>query len=439
MAYIPASNSVVAFQSDPTKLQVTASVAGTVNIGTIPGSVVAFQGTSPWIVAPNNSSMVTIAQGSVAVAIVSGSVAVSVTPPANQSVSGVTGSSIIGYPAVNVGGSVVGFQGTSPWVVNFQNSSILSVPVGSVIGGSIAASFTPPANQSVSGTVNVTQGTSPWIVAPNNSSLFALQPAGSILATSATVNMSNSSVMLLSGTNVIGSVTTLQGTNPWITTFSNSSILAVPVSSTITVSQSSVAVAIVSGSIAATFTPPANQSVSGTVNTTEQGTWQVSVVGNYATGAASVVSGMGVLGLGIRNDTLGSVLATDGQYSPFAVGNVGEVVIANSPLSTWIQGTGSCFTGVFQPIIGSVAARYTYVTGVQVINTSSVNAYIAFSGAGIGSTVGSLIAYTVAPANGGSNIVYPNGLKSGIGNPIQASINAIASVYLSMQGFTSKT
>jgi len=211
MSYFPPTGSVVAFQSDPTKLQVTASVAGNINVtnipsvsgtvnvgnfpvtqnvsgsvaafvnGTVPvnaaGSVVAFQGTSPWVVAPNNSSLISISQGSVAtviiggsiaasfnppanqsvsgtvganllssnasvisvpqgsvaVAIVSGSIAATFNPPANQSVSGVTGSSIIGYPNVNVGGSVVGFQGTSPWIVNFQNSSIFAVQVGSVI------------------------------------------------------------------------------------------------------------------------------------------------------------------------------------------------------------------------------------------------------------------------------------------------------------------
>lgn len=71
------------------------SISGTVNIGTLPsvygnisGSVVSFQGTTPWTV-----------------------------------------SSVYG----NISGSVVAFQGTSPWIVNSQNSSILAVPVGSVI------------------------------------------------------------------------------------------------------------------------------------------------------------------------------------------------------------------------------------------------------------------------------------------------------------------
>ena len=61
----------------------------------------------------------------------------------------------------------------------------------------------------VIGSVTVLQGTNPWVV-------------GSV---SGTVG---SSIVgqLPAGTAVLGSVATLQGTNPWITTFSNSSILA---------------------------------------------------------------------------------------------------------------------------------------------------------------------------------------------------------------------
>src|SRR3990167_9618127 len=40
------------------------------------------------------------------------------------------------------------------------------------------------------------------------------------------ITTGNSSVMLLGGTNVIGSVATLQGTSPWVTTFNNSSIIS---------------------------------------------------------------------------------------------------------------------------------------------------------------------------------------------------------------------
>ena len=68
--------------------------------------------------------------------------------------------------------------------------------------------------------------------------------------------------MLLNSANAIGSVTALQGTNPWIQTFSNSSIIAVATGSVVAIPQ---------GSVAAF----------------QGGTWNVSVVGNMA-GTSSV-------------------------------------------------------------------------------------------------------------------------------------------------------
>ncbi|HEY6021883.1 MAG TPA: hypothetical protein VIY48_19065 [Candidatus Paceibacterota bacterium] len=117
-----------------------ASVFGNVSVlGTVPVTQV----TSPWIItgsvqgtaAANQSVSGTVqtdVRGSVATVIIGGSIAATFTPPANQSVSGAV--SVSNFPTTqNVSGSVVGFQGTSPWVVNFQNSSVIAVPVGSVI------------------------------------------------------------------------------------------------------------------------------------------------------------------------------------------------------------------------------------------------------------------------------------------------------------------
>lgn len=204
MAYFPPTGSVVAFQSSGANLQVGASVVGltpvnvtnaNLNVG---GSVVAFQGTSPWVVAPNNSSLIAFQLAGSILAT-----SATFTPPANQSVSGtvntlplgtivtslvstvpssvIVGASIFGLPPVNVtntnlnvGGSVVAFQGTG-W------------------SGSVAATVT-------------------------NNPTF-LQLAGSILATSATVNTGNSSVQVLNfptTQNVSGSVMAFQGTNPWV-------------------------------------------------------------------------------------------------------------------------------------------------------------------------------------------------------------------------------
>lgn len=162
------------------------------------GSTVAFQGTVPWSVlgaVTTTGSVISVNQGSIAAYIIGGSVAAMVTPPANQSVSGVVGASILGTVPVT--------QVTSPWIITGSvqasvtpaanqsvsgtvGASIIgAVPVrveasiaAVIIGGSIAASFTPPANQSVSGTVGASiigsvpvtgsiaalQGTNPWVV-----------------------------------------------------------------------------------------------------------------------------------------------------------------------------------------------------------------------------------------------------------------------------------
>lgn len=496
MAYVPNSGSVVAFQSQPSSLLVGASIigltpvavtnipsiSGTVNIGTIP-------------------SISGNIQGSIAAVIIGGSIAASFTPPANQSVSGTVGASIIGLTPVavtntpsisgtvnignniiasisgTVGASIVGTvpvtQTTVPWVV----SSIYGNVSGSVVAfqgagwsGSVASQQVGTRSTSVIGTypdsfVASTVTGIPFMFKANVSSSimqavspsFPLPVVGSISGSigivgtpsiSGTVNIGNAPSIY---GNISGSVVAFQGTSPWLETFSNSSIIAINAGSVVAISQGSVItrwqdssiLAVPVGSVITVLQSSSiiTKSSDSSVLVAQQGTWRTSVAGTYATGASSVVSALGFLELGVRNDTFASVFATDGQYTPFAVGPVGEVISANAPINAWASGTASCFTGVFQPFvgIGSVAARYTYITGLQIANASGNSVYLTFSGAGVGSTVGSIIGYSVAPANGGSNILFPNGLKTGIGAPFQASISGVASVFLSAQGFTSKT
>ena len=52
---------------------------------------------------------------------------------------------------------------------------------------------------------------------------------------------------------------------------------------------------------------------------------------------------------------------------------------------------------------------------------------------------GSILGYSIAPAGGGSNITYPNGLKTPSNGNFAASLTGIASVLISVQGFTAKT
>lgn len=488
MAYVPNSNSVAAWlQSD------NASVI------------------TKW----QDSSVISIQQGSVGTVIIGGSIAASFTPPANQSVSGVVGASVIGYPNVNVGGSVVGFQGTSPWVVNFQNSSVLAVPVGStitvgqgsiavnIIAGSIAASFTPPANQSVSGTVDIgvmpgsiaafIKGNASVITVPQGSTAVAIV-SGSIAATF--TPPANQSV---SGTVDIG---VMPGS---VAAFikGNASVITVP--------QGSTAVAIVSGSIAATFTPPANQSVSGTVDigvipgsvVTFQGGTQItslvstvpssvivgasifglapvnvtntnlnvsgsvaafvvgnaslitlnqgssilsvpvgstvaiiqanSIVGTYAEDAAHTTADKGVFTLGIRNDTVASLTSADADYGGIAVDAVGRTII--KPFAgedaTIISYVGSLVSGSTTLIQASAVGKRSYVTDFSLNNSGSTTTLVTIQG---GDT--SLLGQFVVPAGGGNNKAWQIPLKTTLSQDLAFKVSPSQSIlYATIKGY----
>lgn len=464
MAYVPNSNSVVSFQSNPSVLQtltglmstnasvitvgiaaLNQSVSGTVNVGNFPttqnvsGSVVAFQGAAPWA-NTNVGSVITVNQGSVAAVIIGGSIAASFTPPANQSVSGTVGASIIGTVPVTgtvfvagsvaavltgtvnqsvsgtVGASIVGTvpvtQVTSPWVV------VSSIAGGIFpISGSVAATVTNfPTTQNVSGSVVAFQGgtqtTSLVSTVPSSvivgASIFGQLPAGTAMLGSvaayqgAVWNIAGSVAAIVTNTvnvNAAGSVVAFQGTSPWVVNFQNSSVLAVPVGSVITV-----------------FQAP-------------------SIVGTYAEDAASASGDKGFLVMGARNDTLASVTSNDGDYSSHVVGPAGELISANAPFTKWVQGNTSIVSGgSVAVILAQGASIFTYITNVQISNTTAVQALVTFS-----SGSNSIIGYSTAPANGGSNIMMPNAWKTTGNAAVTASINSAASVFISMSGFISKT
>lgn len=165
-----------------------------------------------------------------------------------------------------------------------------------------------------------------------------------------------------------------------------------------------------------------------------------SIVGTFAEDAAHASGDKGVLSLNVRNDTLSSVTSADGDYGAIALGPAGEVVTANSPITKWISGTASMIGGT--PVNGGsvmvIAAQgasvFTYITGIQIANPSANNVWLKFSGA-----TDSVLGYTMAPANGGSNIVLPNAWKTNANGAFTASISAVGSVYLTVEGFISKT
>lgn len=266
--------------------------------------------------------------------------------------------------------------------------------VSGTIGASIIGQL--PAGVAMIGSIAAYQGAVPWAIA---GSVAAFQ-AGAWSASIQTLTITS----IATAGQVMGSVATLQGTNPWTTNFQNSSILAVPVGSVITVLQGA------------------------------------SIVGTYAEDAAHTSGDKGMFSLQVRNDTMSSITSADSDYSPQAVGPVGEVVMANSPITKWVSGTASMLTGT--PLNGGsvlvIAAQgasiFTYISGIQIANPSANNVYVRFDGA-----TSSTIAFTMAPANGGSNIVFPNPIKTNANGAFTASVSGSASVFVSAQGFISKT
>lgn len=173
-------------------------------------------------------------------------------------------------------------------------------------------------------------------------------------------------------------------------------------------------------------------SISGTINVVLVAP---SIVGTYAEDAASATADKGLFTLGVRNDTLSSVTSADLDYSQISTGPAGEVVTANAPLTKWIQASTSVMYGPSVLVLAAQGASiFTYVTGMQIVNDSATYSRVTIAG---GSN--SILGYTVAPATGGSNIVFPNALKTAANVPVTASISGVSSVYVTLQGFISKT
>lgn len=345
--------------------------------------------------------------------------------------------SIIGIPTVLVGGSVTaistaaanqsvsGTVGAS--VIGNVNTTITSIATA---GGAIPVTFSAAANQSVSGTVGASvigtvqaniatiNGTTPLMaaqalgVSTTNTSVITVNQSSSIIAVATgsvvalpTGNQSVSGALFISGSVLLGS-----SNASVIATLQNSSIIAINAGSVVTISQ---------GSVINVLQAP-------------------SIVGTYAEDAAHATGDKGMFVMQVRNDTMSSVTSADGDYSPIAGGPVGETIVANAPITKWVRGTadlrGAGSSGVSVIALSAAGSSiFTYVTGVQVANMGSASVLVTLASGG------SILGYTIAPAGGGSNIVYPNALKTPANFGFAASISGAASVLVSAQGFTSKT
>jgi hypothetical protein len=320
------------------------------------------------------------------------------TPTANQSVSGTVQAELLSTNAsVITVGSPVANQSVSGTVNIAGNPSISgTVNIGTIPGSVVAFMGGAWATSLISGNASV-------ITVWKDSSILAGQTGTRISSIVSTVPSSvivGASIFgqLPAGTAPIGSVATLQGTNPWLVSFGNSSIVSIPTGSVITVLQGP------------------------------------SIVGTYAEDAAHAQSDKGVFVLAVRNDAMASISSADFDYTPIAVGPVGETITANSPITKWVRGATSVFYGGSVQVIAAQGASIcTYITGLQLSNVGASSVLVTlYEG------TGSIAGYTVAPQGGGSNIYYPNALKTRQNAAFSASISGVASVFLSAQGFIAK-
>lgn len=290
MAYIVPIASVIAFQSDPTKLVGTFSVVGNMNssitafqggawttslVSTVPSSVVvgaSIQGTvpvtqttSPWIInMPSPSVVVIHPAGSVVQVRMDNASVIAVL--SNSSVATLQGTTpwitqIIGSVALGVGNTSVTQSGA--WNVNVNSILGTYQEKNATVASAIGIPFLFKNNMTTStlstvsitdplpvqGSVMVLQGTNPWQVNLSSPSIIILTPAGSVQA----VRTDNASVIAVLSNS---SVTALQGTNPWIVNVPTPSYIAyqlagsvMAVNTTVTTGPSSVQLLSTSASI----------------------------------------------------------------------------------------------------------------------------------------------------------------------------------------------
>lgn len=160
-----------------------------------------------------------------------------------------------------------------------------------------------------------------------------------------------------------------------------------------------------------------------------------SIVGTYLEDNPHTSGDKGLFSLNVRNDTMASVTSADGDYGALMIGPSGEGIVANSPITKWISAQTSVMYGTsVQAVAPQGASIFTYITGLQIVNDSPNYTKVKITGG-----LGSVLAWTIAPANGGSNIVFVNAIKTGENSGVSTSITGVSSVYVSMQGFISKS
>lgn len=253
------------------------------------------------------------------------------------------------------------------------------------------------------------------------------------------------------GTAPIGSIATLQGTNPWIITANNNSIIGViqgsvaaaisgsvvsyPLGTIVTSLVSTIPSSVIVGaSVFGNVGIHGNPSISGTVGASIIGTAPVNVElwnGNAPPDTTTGSDGLNNGNTGLVSNAFNYVFngATwDRVRGSSAIG----MLVATRNLASVVQGIADLrvVQGASVAIIsGAGAGIRNYIEHIQVVNFGSASVLVV-----IADNTTSVLGWTIAPAGGGSN--YDCFYKGAANSPITASINGTASVLVSAQGFT---
>ena len=181
--------------------------------------------------------------------------------------------------------------------------------------------------------------------------------------------LGNSSVQLLGGTAVLGSVAVVQGTSPW----NISSVYG---------------------------------NISGSVLSQQLGARTTSVVGSIP---SSLLAGI----YGHRNDNIASFLGGNLTWNPIATTSAGQVLTRIAPEEARVEGYAILTSTSLTTLVAAAGAGLrNYITDAWFANTGTTTTLVTFS-----DSAGSILGYTIAPTVSGSNL-------PGLVTPIRTGANA---------------
>lgn len=157
-----------------------------------------------------------------------------------------------------------------------------------------------------------------------------------------------------------------------------------------------------------------------------------SIIGTYSTNVLGNSSSVGLYVLGVRNDTIASIVGSDRDFNSFATDSAGRFLVKPfSPEESRLDTVSSVVSTSVTALFNSVVGLRNYVTDLQIANTGSVATLVTFKD---GST--SILGYTIAPAGGGSNITMAMPMRTAPAQDFVYQAGTASSVlYVTAKGY----